>query len=168
MITIIPIITKHVRQLSLTMRSADRRECIAGGLDPEQALSDSWDGSVYSRTALVNGKVAACWGVTGTGSTGAPWLLTGTACETVSPLAFARIYRREISVFLEYFPHLVNHVDASYTGAVRLLEICGFRLDDPQPWGSHGALFRRFELGLLSDDIRNQCGYNADTTNQRS
>lgn len=140
----------HIRELALTMREADQREIVSAGFTPKSALWRSYRESIYRKTALVDNRVAACWGVTGNlfGGKGVPWLLTSSHCELVSPLVFARIYKKETKTMLRMFPTLVNYVDASYTEAVRLLEICGFQLDDPEQFGRNGALFHRFELRI--------------------
>ena len=40
----------------------------------------------------------------------------------------------------------LNIVDANYTAAIRLLDIVGFELGEPEPMGIHGKPFRRFEM----------------------
>lgn len=147
-INIAPTTADYVRELGKTMREADQDEIKAAGYIPHRILWQSYRLSVYTRTALVDGVVAAIWGVCGNifERVGTPWLLTAPACELVSPLVFARIYKGEAEQMLEIFPHLVNIVDARYTRAIRLLKMTGFHLDDPQPYGKEGALFRRFSM----------------------
>ncbi len=80
------------------------------------------------------------------GNTGAPWLLTSPEALKVSPLRFARVYKAEVQKMLKMFPNLVNYVDSSYNQAVRLLQIVGFDLEDPKPYGKNGGLFRKFTM----------------------
>src|ERR1700734_3016539 len=147
-IEIVPATEAHARELLTRLLAADRAEITAAGIRPGRAVLSSWRRAVVRKTALVDGDVAAVWGVTGVllGSVGNPWLLTGAACERVSALRFARIYRDEAREMLSVFPRLENFVDATYVGAVRMLTLAGFALDDPAPYGLHGAMFRRFEM----------------------
>jgi hypothetical protein len=138
----------HARELIRSLRVADRAEIVAAGSRPGQAVLASWRDAVIRRAALVDGEVAAIWGVSGSllGGVGVPWLLTGSPCERVLPLQFARIYRAEVVSMLGLFTRLENFVDATYIGAIRMLILAGFRLDDPAPYGPRGALFCRFEM----------------------
>lgn len=147
-IEITPATEAHARELIRRLRAADRAEIMSGGLRPGRAVLASLRSSVWSRAALVDGEVAAIWGVGGSllGGLGRPWLLTGTACERVSPLRFARIYRGQVVSMLTTFARLENFVDTEYTGAVRMLRLAGFSIDDPEPIGKNGALFRRFGM----------------------
>lgn len=149
-IEIIPAMPQHVLELRSTLREADICEVMRFGLPLRKAMYRSFKNSIFSRVALVDGKIAALWGLSGIllGETGHPWLLTGTQSEAVSPLTFARIYKREVEEMITHFPVLTNWVDAGYNKSVRLLEMIGFTLDDPMP--IHGlksdALFRKFWL----------------------
>jgi hypothetical protein len=147
-VTIIPSTPEHVRLLGRSMREADAREITCLGLLPHRALWRSYRAALLRKTAFVDGEIAAMWGTGGCvlGRTGRPWLLTGPACEKVTPLTFARIYRREVEGMLKLFPILVNYVHAEYSGAMRLLRLTGFTLHEPEPIGPGGALFRKFEM----------------------
>lgn len=140
--------SKHIRELAKTMRKADQKELLSFGLSIEKVLWRSWKGSVNCWTAMIDGKVAAIWGACGAylGTTAAPWLLTSDEVYKISPLRFARIYQKEVETMLKMFPRLENYVDASYTGAVRLLRIIGFTLGEPEAKGVNGELFRKFEM----------------------
>jgi hypothetical protein len=71
------------------------------------------------------------WGVAGIslGIKGMPYLITSPLSETISPIKFAKIYTSQVKEMKKLFPVLENYVDASYTGAVRMLSLAGFRLD---------------------------------------
>lgn len=148
MIEIVPATKAHGRALLSTLREGDREEVMAAGLRPGRAVMISLRDSLWSNAAMVDGEVAALWGVGGTllSGIGRPWLLTGTACNQVSPLKFARVYRSEVGRMLASFFRLENYVDSKYTGAVRMLRLAGFTINDPEPFGQRGALFHRFEL----------------------
>lgn len=149
-IEIIPTIPQHVLELRSTLREEDASEICKFGLPIRKALYRSFRNAIFCRTGLVDGRVAAIWGLGGIilGETGHPWLLTGTACDSVNPLTFARIYKREIEEMLTHFPVLTNWVDSTYTKSVRLLELIGFTLDDPMPIRGlkSDALFRKFHM----------------------
>lgn len=147
-VEIVDTCARHVRELGVVLRAADRQEIEVYGFPTNKALWRSFKGSIMRRTALIDGDVAAIWGVGGAplSETGQPFLMTSDAVEKVSPLRFVRIYQNEVLKMLQLFPHLVNYVDAAYTKAVRLLDIIGFTLGDPEPVGPHGAMFRKFEM----------------------
>lgn len=149
-IEILPATPQHVLELRKTLREEDASEICKFGLPIRKALYRSFRNAIFSRTALVDGHVAAIWGLGGVvlGETGHPWLLTGTQSEAVSPLTFARIYKREVEEMLTHFPVLTNWVDNGYTKSVRLLQLIGFTLDDPMPIRGlkSNALFRKFHM----------------------
>lgn len=128
------------------MRENDKKEARALGLIPHHALFYAYKHACFRRTALVDGKVAAMWGVVGTplGLVGQPYLITGTECDKVSPLAFARIYINELGAMARIFPILENYVDNDYHEAIGMLEIAGFDVSKPVLYNNH--LFRKFTL----------------------
>lgn len=147
-VEIIPSVVDHVRELAVDMRALDILESERMGLDAGKALFYSYRNSTYRRTALIDGKVAAMWGLYGTlfGNYGVPYLLTGNLVDQISPIKFAKIYKRETDIMKTMFPKLENHVDASYEGAVRMLKLAGYELTGPFPWGKNGELFYKFSL----------------------
>lgn len=149
-IKIVDTTPAHVRTLAQTLRPQDRHEIEVYGFPTNKALWRSFKGSILRRTALIDGEVAAIWGVGGVplSNEGQPFLMTSDAVDRISPLRFVRIYQNEVLKMLQLFPRLVNYVDAAYDKAVRLLDIVGFRIGDPEPIGPNGALFRKFEIGI--------------------
>lgn len=143
-ITIVPTVPAHLRELATNLRPEDYSEIIALG-SPERTLWKSYKGSILRKTALIDGKVAACWGVGGAilGSVGQPWLLTSPEVKKVSPLKFVRIYQIEVLDMLRVFPKLANYCASEYTSAIRLLDIVGFKLGEPEM--IQGTLMRKFE-----------------------
>lgn len=146
MIEIIDSTTSHVRELRKTLRDNDKLEATRVGLDPFKAIFIAYTRAVFRKTVLVNGRVAAMYGVVGTplGLVGMPYLITGTVSEEVSPLTFARVYKQGVEEMSSIFSVLENYVDASYLGAVRLLKISGFSLSEPVQ--INGFDFLRFTL----------------------
>lgn len=143
-ITIIKAKIKHVYMLEKTLRDEDREEITCFG-KAKKMIRDSFRHSIYSRTGFINGEIAAMWGLGGVylGGSGEPWLLTSKIVEKF-PLHFAKIYRREVKKMLTVFPLIENRVDAKYEKSVRMLELAGFNLDDPEY--VCGGNFRRFWL----------------------
>lgn len=147
-INIFPSTSAHVRALAAQLRPGDQHEIEIFGFPTNKALWRSFKGSFLRHTAFIDDEIAAMWGVGGApmGQTGQPWLLTSAAVENIPPLRFVHIYQQEVLRMLKVFPILVNYVDASYTKAVRLLDIIGFNLSEPEPLGPKGAMFRKFEM----------------------
>lgn len=137
----------HVHALGRTMREADADEAKALGGIPRYLLRASFRSSLYARTAFIGKEIAAMWGVNGDilGDVGRPWLVTAPIIET-KPIAFIREAKHELEAMLYLKPILENYVDARYHKAVRLLEVLGFHVDDPAPFGKRNALFRRFSV----------------------
>lgn len=146
-VQIVNSVPVHTRQLTKTLRDNDKLEAIRAGLDVNKAVWDSYHPALYRKTALIDGRVAAMWGVRGTplGITGVPYLITGTEVQKVSPLRFAKIYIQEVQHMKKLFPVLENYVDAGYTGAVRMLLLAGFTLKGPVLLNDH--LFFKFTMG---------------------
>lgn len=132
-VVILDTLPEHVRELKDTIREADKKEIEGFGYSYKKGLWRSFKTGLTAKTALIDGKVAAIWGVGGTflGDTGIPWLLTSDEVYKISPLKFTRLYQKEVYKMLHLFPRLENYCAAEYTEALRLLEICGFTLDQP-------------------------------------
>ena len=144
-VTVLSTLPCHIA--ALNMRDADKSEIEAAGLRPGQALWHSYRHSFFSRTALVGKDVAAIWGLGGSpmGRIGNPWLLTAPPVEKVKH-TFIRKGRSEVAEMLTICPTLIGVVDAKYLKAIRLLEMLGFEMDEPLPFGAHGAPFRRYHI----------------------
>lgn len=149
-IEIVNSLPEHIWPLCANMRDADKAEVQKLGLSPRLAVRSSFRNSMMCRTVLVDGEVAAMYGVVGTpmGLVGRPWMLSAKASELKGALPFAFLYRQEIKNMLKMFPMLENWVDAAYTESVRLLQLVGFKLDDAEPLGANKAMFRRFYKGI--------------------
>lgn len=143
---IVRAVACHAEALGRNLRDGDALEGERLGIGALDGTRESFWLSSVARTALIDGRVAAMWGVVPADGYGRPWLLTAPPCLAVSPLRFARVYSEEAREMLHRFRKLENYVDAGYTGAVRLLQIAGFTLDEAKPYGMMGALFRRFEM----------------------
>jgi hypothetical protein len=140
--------SEHVRKLSETIREADKKEAERIGLNPKKGLFYAYRQSIFRKTALLDGEPIAMWGIGGSlfASSGKPWLITGTGVEKISPIKFARLYKKQVEDMRAYFDVLTNQVDAEYEGAVRMLKIAGFTLSEPFKVEPSGALFRTFVM----------------------
>lgn len=138
-----------VLQLATTMRAADLLEIHAtGASSARDCLVRSVEGSVVCWAVRFNGKTAALFGVRqltpGTALTrpsGIVWALTGAEVDR-HPMTFFRTSQDLLAILLERFDLLANWIDARYSGALRWAEALGFSLDDAEPHGLHGELFR--------------------------
>ncbi len=147
-VEIVPTTSAHIRELSRNLREKDRKEIENYGFSANKGLWYGFRRGLNNKTAFVDGELAACWGCAGEylGEIGQPWLLTTNAVYKISPLRFARIYQLEVKEMLGLFPNLVNYVLNSYDEAIRLLQIVGFTVGEPETIG-HG-MYRKFSIGV--------------------
>ncbi len=143
-IDIVPAIGAHIGLLKNNLRAEDEAEIVGFGVTAQQALWYSYKHSLIRKTAFINAELAACWGVVGValGGKGQVWLMTTPEVKKVSPLMFVRIYQTEVLEMLKIFQRLENYVDAEYAAAIRLLEIIGFTVEEPQKMGN--GMYRHF------------------------
>lgn len=140
----------HIAELAANMRQQDVEELQAMGHDDlAQPIIDGVQRSSWCYTILIDGRVAAIFGVAPLGSLldsrGVPWAL-GTDLMWPNRRALARMARGYIARMLREFPHLMNIVHAKNTAATAWLARCGFVLQAPIPQGPHGELFHIFEM----------------------
>lgn len=150
LITILPTVPPHLRELAAVLRPEDEREILAFGITPEKALWRSYKASLWAKTVYIDGQIAAIYGIGGTllGDPARPWLLTSEQVKKISPLKFARHYQAEVKEMLKIYSKLSSIVDADYSAAIRLLEIIGFEVSAPEKMGNQGRMFRRFEKAI--------------------
>ena len=143
-VSIVPTVPAHIAALKRNLRQEDADEILRFGLSVQHALWYSYRRSLIRKTALIDGVVAACWGTSGVfmGNAGTPWLITSPEIKRVSPLRVAREYQKEVAEMLNIFPRLENYVDSSYSAAIRLLEIVGFTIEEPETL--RGSNVRKF------------------------
>lgn len=148
-VEITPTTAVHIRELTETIREGDKKEITSYGYTCAKGLWRSYKRGLSNKTALIEGRVAAVWGVGGAylGEEGAPWLLTSCEVKKISPLRFARIYQREVKEMLKLFPKLANYVDANYPEAIRLLQIVGFEVGEPMKYGR--GIYRPFSMEAI-------------------
>jgi hypothetical protein len=149
-VELVPVKRAHVLALVAGMRQQDRDELTAWGYpDARLAVRESVRDSVWCRTCLVDGEVAAITGLARGGSDdapfGIPWLL-GTELVPKHGRVLARYARAYIPEMLQVYPRLINHVHAKNTVAVAWLRRIGFSLREPHQHPPTGEPFHVFEM----------------------
>lgn len=122
-----------IRKLVDNLRVKDRLELERLQIPVYKSLYRAFRASVYNKTALVDGAVAAMWGVTGTllSNVGHPYFLTTSEVEKASVRKIILIYKQEVEMMSKLFPVLEGFVDALYPEAIKLLKLSGFEIGEP-------------------------------------
>lgn len=152
-IEIVPTALPYLRAMESDMRPADRCEIAGLGVTVRKALWRAYRNSPVCKTALVDGQVAAMWGVC-VGLHAAylpngakvPWLHTTSMVEKL-PVSFVKIAKTELAAMIALYPRLESYVAAEYAGAIGLLKLLGFTIDAPAPVGANGEIYCRFWVG---------------------
>lgn len=145
-LVIVPAKRWHAAALAPLMRAEDAAEVLAsGGFGPFEAIRASMRLSSHTRTAKIDGEVAAIFGTTADASlprTGIVWMLTGAAVSR-HPLAFLRACRPALAELHQVsgFRVLWNLVDARYEAAIRWARWLGAEVGEPAPFGQSGFPF---------------------------
>ena len=128
-ITIVETCPYHLRDMAIAMTQDSAEVSRCHGMTPLKALWQSYRKSIICRTALIDGKVAAIWGVYGVlfADTGEPWLIVAPSVEDY-PFRTAFIYKKELQKMQEMFPVLEEYVPANNEKSIRLLELMGFKV----------------------------------------
>lgn len=150
---VVPATRELAELLAPTMRAEDAAEVLAsGGFAPLEALFEGLSRSEVAQALLLEGEVAAIWGVVPLPrrsllgpQAGIVWLLTGTAVER-HQLAFLRLSRPAVAALLTRYALLTNCVDCRYAVALRWAAWLGFTLSPPAPFGAAGLPFQRITL----------------------
>lgn len=110
------------------LRAADAAECLLVGMEPEEALAYSINGSFRAFVGDVDGEPVAYWGyspISVLGDTAFVWMLSTEALSD-NPIVCAMASRRILGTLLERYPTLLAQVDLRYERAIRWLEWLGF------------------------------------------
>lgn len=119
----------HLRMMSEAMESASAETAVKMGLTPLKALWSSYRQSIICKSAFIDGKLAAIWGVSGSmfGDTGRVWLVLTPETQQY-PFRVAFRYRKEINKMLDMFPILEEYVPEGNEKSIRMLELMGFKV----------------------------------------
>jgi hypothetical protein len=137
-IIVLPATPEHVRLLASCLRKEDALAAERTGIPAHRALWRSYKASLYAKTAFIDGKIAAMWGITGTylGEKGTPWLLISENADEF-PFKVAFRYRQELREMLRLFPILEEWVDAKHDKSLRMMKMMGFDLGEKVMAGEH-------------------------------
>lgn len=131
-------VTADAEDLAPRLRVSDLAEIAAGtGRDPLSVLLAGVESE--AEALLVDGRVEGLCGC----ANGAPWLL-GSPALTRRPLDLLRPARAVVADWLRVYGVLLNYVHAEHRESVRWLKWLGFTVEDPQPLGVRGEMFRPF------------------------
>lgn len=144
---IIPAEPFHVHALAEKLRAGDCAEIAGMGITAKRAIWQSYRTSVIVHAGFIDGELAAMFGCAGQilSSVGNPWMLTTAAVEK-APVMFIKQIKREVGLMLQLFPRLQGYVSADYHQACRMLEMVGFSLGEPFPYGVKQAPFREYRM----------------------
>jgi len=133
-ITVVDTLSEHIQELGRNLRDRDIKMAEIAGLLPHRALWRVWRRSLMCKTAFLDNEVVAIWGVMGTflGRMGKPWLVCAPEAEDF-PMKLVFRYRSELRNMLKYFLILEDWVLESDKKTIRLMEILGFKFEEPKP-----------------------------------
>lgn len=145
MIQIIPTERSHLSTMMDSFTETHQETAQKLNKNPKKALSKAFRRSLYAKTAIIDGKIAAIWGIYGVymGNVGYPWLLMTNEVQS-HPFKVAFCYRQELKEMLQLFPTLIDIVDINHTKTVRMLKIMGFTFNEV-PMEINGHLYLRAE-----------------------
>ncbi len=154
--TIEPAIPAHVYDLVANLRPLDEAEILGSGNSVKRSLWRAYRNSVLCKSAIVDGKVAAMWGLclnmrpglSLLSDLGVPWLHTTAAVERL-PVSFVKVAKVELAAMLALRRRLENHVAADYAQAIKFLRLIGFTVEAPAA-GVTGVMYCRFHMGFDS------------------
>ncbi len=147
---------EHIYDLAANLRHLDEQEILGSGNSVKRSLWRAYRNSVLCKSAIVDNKVAAMWGLclnmrpglSLLSDLGVPWLHTTAAVERL-PVSFVKVAKAELAAMLALRPRLENHVAAEYVQAIKFLRLIGFTVEAPAA-GVTGVMYCRFHLGFDS------------------
>lgn len=163
----VPATTEHALYLATHMRAEDRREVWCSDRQmPFTALVMSMQSSEIAMTTLINGQVAAIWGVIASPEPGAfiVWMLSSTVVDRY-PVAFWRACKSELARLLRHYHVLCNFIDSSHIRAVCWARRLGFTVFPSEPYGPGGEPFHfvimRESYADRHGESAQKCGWKA-------
>lgn len=147
-VIMVPSRIEDVYRVARALREEDRAEVAAhGDVDARRLLRFNFRNAILRRTYFVDGAIAAMTGLGGglLSNVGEPYLVTTPAAARV-PFSLIRIARESVRDMLGLRDLLRGEVLASYDHACRMLEMIGFTLSEPHPFGPKGVMFRTFTM----------------------
>lgn len=150
MIEVVAATPAHLGTIAARMQEIDRRECMAGGRTPKEALRYGLRNSITAYTVKINGRAEAMFGVMTTDflyGEGAPWLLM-TDVAAGNRKALVRLGQRYVRAMFQHYTLLHNRVHADHEKAIRWLAWLGFVIGPVDV--IRGEPMREFSCAILS------------------
>lgn len=124
---IVPASPRHIRPMAAKLRAAACITLQAFGYEPRRALHRIFLNSFYCRTALIDGKPVAMWGVTGTllGDVAYVWLVLSDDIASM-PRSIVKEAKRELSAIMENYREIATTVLPDDAAAIRFAVYLGF------------------------------------------
>ena len=125
--SIVPASIRHVKPMGSKLRAAACITLQGFGMEPRRALHRAFLASHYCRTALVDGKPVAMWGVKGTmlGDSAIVWLVLSNDV-TRMPITIVRTAKAELAKVMESNNEVAITVLPDDEAAVRFAVHLGF------------------------------------------
>ncbi len=147
MIDIVTTTIEHLKELDQNIREKDKQEALNLGVEPLKALIQCHKYAVLRNTILINGRVAAVFGVTGNlfSEEHTLYLITSEVVTEIPHITFVRTYIHELEKLLSIFDKLNCYVDAEYKEAIKLLEFVGFRKEQTLILNDHEFYYYKID-----------------------
>lgn len=132
MVEIVEARAHHMRELAKNLRPEDEDE-IRLFSRPIVVLWRCYVWSLYRRVALIDGRVAAAWGIGGMalGDEGRLWLWTSPEIEKIK-ITFFKEARNEIHKALAIYPRLVVWTSPAHRKSRNFLSALGFLFEESE------------------------------------
>lgn len=129
---------RHCGQMARQLRAGHRDILLGMGVRIHRELRDSFDASAWRRALIVDGRLNALTGVTGSiaSADGMIWLALANEAEA-HPFVVARLAMRELRDIMTVKRHLTTIVLRKDRASVRFAYFLGFRVE--QSMVVHGA-----------------------------
>ncbi len=123
----------HLRPLTRTLRTAACITLDRYDINPRLALHRAFMSSHYCRTALIDGRPVAMWGLEGSllGDLAFVWLVLSNEASSM-PMTVMREARRELASVMENYVEVATTVLPDDDAAIRFAIYLGFHNEDEQ------------------------------------
>jgi hypothetical protein len=154
LIRIVDAEPRHVGMISAGMTVEDCLRFSGLGRDARRVMRGFFRMSSYRRTALLDEKPIAIWGITGPllASTGILWLRLTEQAKKM-PLRVVKECHLELALMMEMRQELVCYLHHDDVVARRFAEFFGFEVGEPKPIPGTGHIGCRGVLRRVETDV---------------